>query len=756
MRPFRLLLSWCLLLSGLWAQNLTQAPQTFLQERALHRDSAQSLPTTPVQLLDRAPDGSLLAFANGAWLRRVNHAWTAVPELQSSAPTSFTLVGPDGLPTTLPQPPAQVLQILRSGPTLIVVTSSDLFEWKQGKFASLGWDTRSPLRQAALSPAGRLWVASAGGLFERQPSAWTPLPALDSFGRNWAAAEVLGVAFDAQGLPWIATRAGVGCQTSKGWRFWEGRDGLPWNDFTGVTAGLAGEVWFATHLGVIRWDGSDFHYRQGLRWLPSDDVRQILVDADGSAWLATALGLGAIVRQPMTLQAKAERYEAELDQYIRRTPFGFTAEAPLRRPADLSSAAPDDSDNDGLWTAMYGAGECFAYAATKNPASLARAKKAFEALRFLQVVTQGGDHAPPKGFVARTIRSTADPDPNVGRLAGDLEEQKHDALWKAYEPRWPKSADGKWYWKSDTSSDELDGHYFLYALYYDFCAETETEKARVREVVRDLTDHLLTHDFNLVDHDGKATRWGVYGPGEINRNPLWWAERGLNSLSLISYLTVAGHVTGDPKYDQAIQRLVAEHGYGQNLMFPKVQLGTGSGNHSDDEMAFMCYYNFLRLSKLEGLKSQVRYSFYQSWALEQPELNPFFHYAYAAINQGQSITNGWGVFPVSPWPGWQEDSLATLRGFPLDRLNWAHKNSHRLDLVPLERQRARDLYDEDRRGRGHRVNGKVLPVENRHFEHWNTDPWVLDYGGNGNVLGSGTVFLLPYYMGMYHGYIAKP
>ena len=116
---------------------------------------------------------------------------------------------------------------------------------------------------------------------------------------------------------------------------------------------------------------------------------------------------------------------------------------------------------------MYGAGECFAYGATKDPKAKERAKKAFEALRFLQKVTQGCAHAPPKGYVARTIRPVDWPDPNVGRLEGDREEQKRDKLWKVYEPRWPKSADGKWYWKSDTSSDELDGHYFFYPLYYD-------------------------------------------------------------------------------------------------------------------------------------------------------------------------------------------------------------------------------------------------------------------------------------------------
>ena len=34
--------------------------------------------------------------------------------------------------------------------------------------------------------------------------------------------------------------------------------------------------------------------------------------------------------------------------------------------------------------------------------------------------------------------------------------------------------------------------------------------------------------------------------------------------------------------------------------------------------------------------------------------------------------------------------------------------------------------------------------------------WKLDADGAGNSLGSGTVFLLPYYLGLYHGYFAKP
>ncbi len=532
---------------------------------------------------------------------------------------------------------------------------------------------------------------------------------------------------------------------------------MPWNDFTGITTGANGEVWFGTHLGAIRFDGKEWQYRQGRCWLPQDDVVQIALDGQDGAWFATTGGLGEIVRREITLAEKAEFYEQEIEKYVKRTPYGYVAEAPLRRPADKSTADPQDSDNDGLWTSMYGAGECFAYAATKDPKAKERAKKAFEALRFLQKVTQGCEHSPPKGYFARTIRPIDWPDPNKGRIEGDRAAQKRDKLWKVYEPRWPKSADGKWYWKSDTSSDELDGHYFFYPLYYDFCADTDEERERVREVVRDISDHFLTHGFNLVDFDGKPTRWGVYSPEGLNHDPYWWQERGLKSLSLLSYMTVAAHVTGDSKYLKAARELIDVHAFAHNAMHAKLQHGPGSGNQSDDEMAFMSYYGLLRCSKDEALKRLIHYSFFNYWVNEQPEMNPFFNFAYAGVNMDAGSQSAFGRFSLKPWAGWHEDAMATLYGFPLDRLNWGRQNGHRLDIVGLQRIRSVDIDQPDRRReRGYRVNGKVIPVENRFFNHWNTDPWQLNYGGNGNELGAGTVFLLPYYMGLYHGFIEKP
>ncbi len=578
----------------------------------------------------------------------------------------------------------------------------------------------------------------------------------DGEGRTWGADGVPTLAYDNEGKLWFAVPAGVARQTDDGWRFYTGKDGLPYNDFTCMAAGPDGVMWFGTTKGVVRFDGKRWAYRQGRRWLPDDKVLAITVEPDGAALITTPKGVGRIGWKTMTLAEKADFYEEEMEKYIRRTPFGYVSEVSLEKPGDKSKIIYHDSDNDGLWTSMYGAGECFAYAATKDPRAKDRAKRAFEALRFLQKVTQGCDYAPPKGYVARTILPTSGPDPNVGRIERDRKEQATgDYLWKVYEPRWPKSADGKWYWKSDTSSDELDGHYFFYPLYYDLVADTDGEKERVREVVRDLTDHLLNHNYALVDHDGTPTRWAVYSPEALNGNPDWWNERGLKSLSMLAYLAVAEHMTGDPKYAAASRELIDKHHYDTNAMVSKIQQGFGSGNQSDDEMAFMSFYSLLRYSKDEALKERIRFSFYMAWMLEEKEMNPFFNFAYAVHGLGATTTNPWGTFPLDPWDGWLEDALATLKGFPLDRCNWALQNSHRIDILPLSRAQSKDPYEPGLPGRGYRVNGKVLPVEERHFNHWNTDPWALDYGGDGRQLASGTVFLLPYYMGLYHGFIEE-
>lgn len=605
----------------------------------------------------------------------------------------------------------------------------------------------------------RMAVAATGGLLEQGDGGWRLLyPRMET--RSWAPHDVRGVAYDVQGRLWFAEPQGVGCRDAQGnWSLFTPEDGVPVTSFTDMAAAGDGGLWFGTEVGAVTFRqglliGDHWGYRQGERWLPNDKVRAIAAARNGDVWFATSEGVGVISMKPMTLKEKAAFYEEEIDKYHRRTEYGYVLEVGLKNPGDKSECVQSDSDNDGLWTSMYGAGECFAYAATKDPVAKERAKKAFEALRFLSVVTQGGNPPALPGFVARSILPTSGPDPNEQDYTAEKDAQKklrEDALWKIIHPRWPKSADGEWYWKCDTSSDELDGHYFFYAAYYDLVADTEEERQRVRDLVVSITDHMIEHDFCLVDWDGQPTRWAIYSPRQLNHNPAWFPERGLNSLSMLSYLSVAAHVTGDLKYTEAFNRLVNEHGYAMNMMYPKLQYGPGSNNQSDDEMAFMSFYNLVKYSPGPIVKAMAGFAFKYYWELERFELNPLFNFMYAGVSAGGTFKDPYGMFNLTPEGAWLEQSVDTLMRFPLDRVNWRHTNSKRQDIVRLP-----DYVREGGAGNaGYRHNGYVLPVDERFFNHWNTDPWELDQGGNGRELADGAVFLLPYYMGLYHGFIVE-
>jgi hypothetical protein len=607
---------------------------------------------------------------------------------------------------------------------------------------------------AAMNDRGHIAVAAASGLFYTEDLVtWQRLFPKDG-DRSWAPVDVRAVTFDSRGRLWFACPQGVGV-LGDGWKLYTGMDGLPYNDFTCLTAGEDGVVWLGTRLGAIRFDGDHWGYREGRRWLPHNEVRDIAVTPEGHAWFATPGGLGLIERRPMTLAQKARYFIEETETYNLRTPYSYVLSAHLARPGDRSEWTNHDSDNDGLYTGVYGAAMSLAYAVTGDSKMKERAKRSFEALAFLSEVTQGGSNPAPHGFVARTILPTSGPNPNDGRIEGDRRKQAtDDAMWKVYEPRWPTSADGKWYWKSDTSSDELDGHFFLYGIYYDHVAETEAEKARVREVVARVADHIVEHDFQLIDHDGRPTRWARFGPHDLNDDWHWWFERGLNSLSVLAHLRVAEHVTGDPKYGEAIDELVTEHKYAMNaLQRPKVQSGPGSFTQFDDIMAFMNYYHYLKYEQDSELWQMIARGFFDYWDVERYEMNPVFNWIYAASCYGKVAEEQWGPWDLTPKYDWLEDSVDTLKRYPLDLANWRMTNSHRIDVKPLP---VHVREGGETAGTGYRViNNKVLPMDERYLSKWGDDVWRLDTGGNGQGLNDGAPYLLASYMGLYHGFIVE-
>ena len=168
-------------------------------------------------------------------------------------------------------------------------------------------------------------------------------------------------------------------------------------------------------------------------------------------------------------------------------------------------------------------------------------------------------------------------------------------------------------------------------------------------------------------------------------------------------------------------------------------------------MVFMNYYGLLRYEKDPVLRRKFLFSFYSHWKMEEPELNPLFNFLYAATATGETFEDAFDKIDLTPSGTWLADSLDTLRRYPLDRIAWGYRNSHRKDIVPLP------AYVRDGEGTplGYRVNGKVLPIDERYVGHWNHDPWRLDQNGDGRSLGDGASFLLPYYLGLYTRYVVQ-
>lgn len=625
-------------------------------------------------------------------------------------------------------------------------------------------DAPGDVREVITDAAIRIAAASSTGVYLKDGSdtVWRRLLPRDG-DRSWAPVDVRAVEFDYEGRLWFASPQGLGAldELTGAWSLYDRHDGLPWNDFTSLAAAPDGSIWAGTTRGLVRLipgtapgDPPRWQYRQGRRWLPHDHVLAVEVDRDGTVRAETPAGPGAIHLRPMTLRRKAERFHEAIDRFHRRTPYGYVLGVALEQPGDTSAFRQSDSDNDGLWTSMYGAAECFRWAVTGEPEARENARKAFEALRFLQLVTQGGTPAAEPGFVARTILPADGPDPNAGRLESDRRfREERDGLWKVIDPRWPTSADGQWYWKSDTSSDELDGHFFFYGLYHDLVADSDAERTEVRETVLAIVDHLIDHGGALVDHDGQRTRWAVFGPDQLNDDQDWWEERGLNSLSYLTYLRIAEHMANEAdrkaRYRDKARSLIEDHAYLANLRNPKVQSGPGTGNQSDDEMAFMNYYHLLKYERDEAVRSVVAHSLRQYWKVLEPERNPLFDFIHAAAIDGGSYRDAFDDETYSRTDYPLDDAVESLVLYPLDRFDWALSNSHRLDVILLRAQ-------QERRGvRGHLLDGRVLPIDERFVNHWNHDPWRLDHGGQGRYLADGASFLLPYYFGLYHGLIAE-
>ena len=79
----------------------------------------------------------------------------------------------------------------------------------------------------------------------------------------------------------------------------------------------------------------------------------------------------------------------------------------------------------------------------------------------------------------------------------------------------------------------------------------------------------------------------------------------------------------------------------------------------------------------------------------------------------------------------------------MDLICWTVINSHRADIeIATEEPGVKEIQ-----------SVIPLPADERRMMKWNGNPYSLDYAGGGRAEEDPTIFLLPYWMGRYHGLI---
>jgi hypothetical protein len=588
---------------------------------------------------------------------------------------------------------------------------------------------------AAKSTLGRVWVVTDKGTFVAGDNGYVPLELVPLHPEPFqpevpADLRIVAVAADRLGNLWAATDKGLAVSDGKQWtQMLTRRNGVPYETMTCLHLAPNGDVWGGTTEGAWRLREGQFRYFWGGRWLPGNKVAAIWTDEKGRAWLDTDGGIACIEEVPMTLKQKAAHFDRITQE--RHNRHGFISFARFNAVGDPSSGFRYElSDNDGLWNAIYVGAMCFRYAATKDPAARKQARQALDALLELERLSG------ISGYPARVVAT--DDELKKTTTGADMNETvrvegEKDKIW------FRSPVDAKVWCKGDTSSDEMDGHYFAWRVYFDLVADAE-EKKMIAAIVRRATDHIIEHNFTLVGHTGRKTRWGIWSPDLMNRIPYYATMRPLNSLEVLTYLKVAEHITGDEKYARAADHLSQNHHFLLNtLMYRHGDRGQWHGiDHSDDEMLYMMYYSYLMLDKNPDRRRIIMQSMARTWEETVPdeqcvrrEHSPLYNYIYGSLTGRRCDA---------------DEARQTLQDWPWDLVEWRVRNTHRHDVTVM-------------RATGKVLNpvqvDHVLPASERPLSRWNGNPFEGDGGGDGRSEDDGAAFALAYWIGVYHGYLSK-
>jgi hypothetical protein len=361
------------------------------------------------------------------------------------------------------------------------------------------------------------WIGTRKGLY-KHPGNSMSATRLEQYGIHGPlATEVTSLAVDSRGDLYVGTPIGLSIRDSRGeWKSIQGKQGLPIEHITALAVDNNDRIWIGTPKGAILFipykKGRQWYYRAGKRYLINDAINEIYIAPKGyPVYFNTNQGISKIAGIRRTLAEKADIIEDRIGKWHRR--LGLVAACILDDAENPRSYTIPDNDNDGLWTSYHVVAMSLAYGTTGEKKYLESAKEGMHAL----IMLQNASGIP--GLVARSVLP--------------IEERANKG------PQWRNTPDGKMLWKSDTSSDEIDGHFFAFYAYWQHIARHDRDESDlIQNQTKTLIDYIVDNNYQLIDWDGERTRWGFWNPENLNDNPTHYIENGLNAAQILSFLKV--------------------------------------------------------------------------------------------------------------------------------------------------------------------------------------------------------------------------
>jgi len=521
-----------------------------------------------------------------------------------------------------------------------------------------------------------------------------------------------------------------------------GLGGLPAGGLRALAAG-PGACAVAHVIGATVLSGisviEHFHSR---RWLPAEQVNDLAFDGDGSLWVATPAGISRLWKEEIAVEEKAGVMMDHLDTWHWR--LGFVSL--YAHGVDPFEPVPGtqlllDDDNDGQWTEEALAAFCYAYRVTGDEVYYQAARRALEGMMQLFDVPAQDFEAAGLGF---------------GYPARSVVRDDEGAIFenKAVQSNWHlvDHWDGhQYYWKDDTSSDEVTGHLYGLAAYHDLCAKDDAEREETAHYLAGMIGYILENGYRLLDLDGEPTTHGRWAPEDLalavdgveeccDEHGLdacvgscidsYYGGGFLNGAEILGGLLAAWHVSGEPRFLDAYEELISEHRYDEVVTFGENVLtwsDSHMANYCDHELADLSFLTLLRYEPHSERRALWEQQVLASFEYEAGERNPLKTLVIASMQQDV--------------PG-LADGVRTLLDYPTDMRDWLVDNSHRVDVA---------TDGEDRHGNPQFASG--LPYDEIHLMRWDSNPYQVSKGGDGATRLTPTFWLLPYWGLRYYGAI---